>query len=302
MVVSAPSRGRIGAQHTPMRFTKLEGCGNDYIYVDLWDEPLAGVDVPALARAISDRHFGVGGDGLILVGPTPEADARMVVYNADGSSAEMCGNGLRCAGRLAWEHGRIGGNRHPRFATGAGILTLELTFTDTVCTGAIVAMGSPRLTPAAVPVQHPGPGPLLELHLEAGGKNWRLLAVGMGNPHAVCFVDDVATVDLARIGPLLEHHPVFPRRANIEFVSVLADERGIPVLRQRTWERGSGETLACGTGACAATVAAILDQRISGRQAIVRLNGGDVAIAWPANTAEVTMRGPATRVFAGEWR
>lgn len=284
-----------------MRFTKLEGCGNDYVFVDLWDEPLAGVDLPALARRVSDRHTGVGGDGLILVGPSTTADARMQVYNADGSGAEMCGNGLRCAARLAWEHGRFPGNRAPRVETGAGVLTVALAFAGDTCTGATVAMGKPRLSPAAVPVVHPGPGPLLELRLDAGGQVWRLLAVGMGNPHAVCFVDDVAAIDLARIGPVLEHHAAFPRRANIEFVAVLPAEDGLPVLRQRTWERGSGETLGCGTGACAVTVAAILDHRIATRIARVRLNGGDLRIAWPDDDAEVSMTGEANNVFSGEF-
>ena len=280
-----------------MRFTKMEGCGNDYVYVDRWDEPLAGVDLPDLARRISDRHTGVGGDGLILVGPDDRADARMQVFNADGSEAEMCGNGLRCAAKLAWDHGRLGTERSPRVATGAGVLTVALAFAGQACVGATVAMGRPRLTPGEIPVLHPGPGPHLELRLHGH----RLLAVGMGNPHAVTFATDVDTIDLAAIGPVLEHDPVFPRRANIEFIARLGDEDGLPVLRQRTWERGSGETLACGTGACAATVAAILDGRIPGREAIVRLNGGDLRIAWPADDAEVIKTGPARTVFTGDF-
>jgi diaminopimelate epimerase len=221
----------------------------------------------------------------------------MEVYNADGSQAEMCGNGLRCAAKLAWDHKRLRDKRSPQIATGAGILRVDLRFDGEDCNGAQVAMGKPRLDPADIPVVHAGPGPLLELQIEGQ----RLLAVGMGNPHAVCFVDDAMAIDLARIGPALEHHAVFPRRANIEFVSRLPDEDGLPVLRQRTWERGSGETLACGTGACAVTVAAILDKQISGRSAIIRLNGGDLRIDWPDDHASVLKTGPARFVFTGNW-
>jgi diaminopimelate epimerase len=284
-----------------MRFSKLEGCKNDYVFVDRWDEPLAGVDLRDLAIRISDRHAGVGGDGLILIGPSTHADARMEVYNADGSIAEMCGNGLRCAAKLAWDNGRLNGNRQPRFETGAGILTVELQFANEVCNGATVRMGRPRLTPDEIPVQHPGPGPRLELQLDAAGQTFRVLAVGMGNPHAVCFVPDADALDLTVIGPALEHHAAFPRRTNVEFVSLLPAENGLPVLRQRTWERGSGETMACGTGACAVVVAAILDQRIPGRSATVRLSGGDLHIEWANHQAEVVKTGPAQLAFTGHW-
>lgn len=281
-----------------MRFTKLEGCGNDYIYVDRWDEPLTNVDLPRLSQQVSDRHTGIGGDGLILIGPADNADATMEVYNADGSQAEMCGNGLRCAAKLAWDNNRLGGNRHPRFATGAGILTVHLAFdAQDICVGATVAMGRPRLSPDQVPVRHPGPGPILSLNRQG----FQLTAVGMGNPHAVTFVADTTALDLPKIGPGLEHDAAFPRRANIEFVTRLPDEQGVPVLRQRTWERGSGETLACGTGACAVVVAAILTGIIDQREAIVRLNGGDLHIAWTNDQADVIKTGPATLAFTGVW-
>jgi diaminopimelate epimerase len=284
-----------------MRFTKMHGCGNDYVYVDGWSEAIPG-DLAALARRISDRHAGVGSDGLILVlPPRSGGDARMEMYNADGSASEMCGNGIRCAAKLAWDHGRLAGRRAPRIETGAGLLTVDLLFSGGACTGASVAMGMPRLVPAQVPVLHPGPGPLLELTVEAAGGRHRLLAVGMGNPHAVCFVEDPLAVDVAGIGRVIERHPAFPNRTNVEFVARLADEGGLPVLRQRTWERGAGETLACGTGACAAAVAAMLDRRIGGREAIVRLNGGDLRVAWPDDGTGVRMTGEAVTVFEGVW-
>lgn len=285
-----------------MKFTKMHGCGNDYVYVDAWSERLPA-DLPALAVAISDRHRGVGGDGLIIVGPGRDgADADMRVFNADGSESEMCGNGIRCAGKLAWDHGRLGGNRSPRVSTGAGILRVDLRFTAGACDGAAVSMGRPRLSPAAVPVQHPGPGPRLQLDLEAAGRRLRFLAVGMGNPHAVTVVDDPDAFPVAEVGPLIERHPAFPRRTNVEFTAVRASEGGLPVIRQRTWERGSGITLACGTGASAVTVAHILLGTIATREAIVRLDGGDLRIAWPADDAEVRMEGEAVTAFEGEWR
>jgi diaminopimelate epimerase len=274
-----------------MRFTKMQGCGNDYVYVDGWAESLPD-DLPELARRVSDRHFGIGGDGLIVVGPSAVADARMRMWNADGSAGEMCGNGIRCAGKLAWDQGRLQGNRNPCIETGAGIRRLELLFSGTACVGAAVAMGRPRLTPEEVPVA----GTMTPvLH------GLRLRCVGMGNPHAVAFVDDPVAFPLAETGPRIERDPVFPRRTNVHAVARLPDEGGLPVLRQRTWERGSGITLACGTGACAATVAAILEGRIPGREAIVRLDGGDLRIAWPDDGAEVRMEGPAATVFTGVW-
>ena len=283
-----------------MHFTKMEGCGNDYVYVDAWQESLPA-DLPALARKLSHRNFGIGGDGMIVLAPPTVADAqaRMLMYNADGSMSEMCGNGVRCIAKLAHDHGHVT-SPTIRVETGAGVLPIDLLFADGAVVGASVSMGLPRLQPALVPVVHPGSGPRLELHLEAAGHTLRLLAVGMGNPHAVCFVDDPDTFPVTTVGPVLEHHAAFPRRSNIEFVARLADEASLPVLRQRTWERGSGETLACGTGACATVVAAILDGRIPGREAIVRLSGGDLRIAWPADDAPVRMTGPATTVFTGE--
>lgn len=280
-----------------MRFTKMHGCGNDYVYVDGWVETLP-TDLPALARAVSDRHTAIGADGLIVIGPgVSGGEARMRMWNADGSESEMCGNGIRCAAKLAWDHARLAGNRSPRIETGAGLLRVDLRFASGACDGASVSMGRPRLSPATVPVALPGSGP--ELVLERQGL--RLRAVGMGNPHAVAVVPDPESFPVAEIGPRIEHDPVFPRRTNVEFTALRGTEGGLPVIRQRTWERGSGITLACGTGACAVTVAWILDRLIPGREAIVRLDGGDLRIAWPSDDAEVRMEGEAVTVFEGTW-
>ena len=283
-----------------LKFVKMHGCGNDYVYLDAWSEKLPD-DLPALARAVSDRHTGIGSDGLIIVGPSDEADARMTMFNADGSESEMCGNGIRCAAKLAFDHKRVR-KEAISFETGAGILDVELRFgTRKEVIGASVLMGKPRLVPAQVPVVHPGPGPRLKISLRIDRQPYRLLAVGMGNPHAVIFVPDPESFPVAKVGPVIEHHPKFPRRTNVEFVARLPDEAGLPVLRQRTWERGAGETQACGTGACAVTVAAILEGVIPGREATVRLNGGDLRVSWPRDEAPVRMTGEAVTVYAGSW-
>ena len=278
---------------TALRFTKMHGCGNDYVYVDAWTETLPA-DLPAFARLVSDRHTGIGADGLIVVGPGPAGgEATMRMWNADGSESEMCGNGIRCAAKLAWDHGRLGGNRSPRISTGAGLLRVDLRFSAGACDGASVAMGRPRLTPAAVPVALPGPDLVATLH------GLRLRAVGMGNPHAVAVVADPEAFPVAEVGPRIEHDPLFPRRTNVEFTARLGDEGSLPVIRQRTWERGSGITQACGTGACAVTVAWILDRLIPGREARIRLDGGDLLVAWPSDDADVRLEGGAVTVFEG---
>ncbi|MFM2089860.1 MAG: hypothetical protein RLZZ127_349 [Planctomycetota bacterium] len=282
---------------TDLPFAKMHGCGNDYVYLDGFRDRLPPEAAwPDLAVAMSDRHRGIGSDGLIVVRPHPDADAEMVMLNSDGSRSEMCGNGLRCATRLAWDRGHVPA-RTARMATGAGILAVE----PAAGGGARVSMGRPRLAPELVPVLHPGPGPRLDLELEAAGHRLAFQAVGMGNPHAVCVVPDPDTFPVAAVGPRIEHHQAFPRRTNVEFTARLSDEDGWPVIRQRTWERGAGETLACGTGACAVAVAWIQAGRIPGRRAIVRLSGGDLRIAWPADDADVVMEGPATWVFEGRW-
>jgi diaminopimelate epimerase len=282
-------------------FTKLHGCGNDYIYLDAWEAPLPA-DLSAFARLVSNRHTGVGSDGLIVIRPAAPgsgADMRMDMWNADGSPSEMCGNGLRCAAKLASDHRRVRGDA-VRVATGAGVLAVDLLRVAGAVTGASVLMGRPRLAPAEVPVTATGRGPA-KFTLTVAKQKVALVAVGMGNPHAVAFVDDPEQYPVTTVGPLIEVHTRFPRRTNVEFVARLQDEGGIPVLRQRTWERGAGETQACGTGACAVTVAAILGNVIPGREAVVRLNGGDLRIIWPDDEAEIRMTGPAVTVFSGVW-
>lgn len=286
-----------------MHFVKLHGCGNDFVCVDALRHP-PPEDPAAAARAVCDRRRGVGADGLLLLVPARDAGCalRMAVRNADGSAAETCGNGLRCAARLAWEHGHLRGDE-ARIETDAGPVDVRRVLRDGALAAVRVDMGRPRLAPDAVPVLHPGPGPVLDLRIALPGRGtWDCLAVGMGNPHAVCFVDGaIEDVPLSTVGPLIERHERFPRGTNVEFVARLADEDGRAVLRQRTWERGSGETAACGSGACATVVAAVLSGRVPPGEHVVRLDGGDLLITWAGGEAPVTMEGEAVRVFEGDW-
>jgi diaminopimelate epimerase len=280
-----------------LRFTKMHGLGNDYVYVDLFDQTLPAPP-ETLAPQFSDRHTGIGGDGLILLEPpdTPEADVRMRMYNADGTRARMCGNGIRCIGKLAWERGRA--RRNPlRVQTDAGILTLQLVLVGEQVDNVRVDLGPPRLDPDALPALFDGPR-VIDVPLVAGGVTLNYTCVSMGNPHAVAFVGDVMHVPLAEWGPEIEWHARFPERINVHYAQVL--DRGR--LRMVTWERGSGPTRACGTGACAVLVAGVLTGRCE-RIASVSLPGGELRIEWPdAGPAEgrVFMSGPAVEVFRGE--
>jgi diaminopimelate epimerase len=274
-----------------MRFAKMHGAGNDYVFVDLFEERVA--DAPALARAVSDRHKGIGSDGLILLAPSRVADVAMAMYNADGSRAQMCGNGIRCLAKLAWERGRTRSNPM-RVETDAGVRTVELLFEGGKVRGAEVDMGAPVLDPALIPVRLPGPR-VVDHPVEVLDRTLRITCVSMGNPHAVVFVDDVAAFDVARFGPVLETHPLFPERTNAEFVEVLAPG----AVRQRTWERGAGETQACGTGACAVCVAGALTGR-TGPEIRCELPGGELRLEWDGS-GSVRMRGDAVLVFTGEW-
>jgi len=271
-----------------MRFTKMHGTGNDYVYVDLFDETVA--DAEALARVVSDRHTGIGADGLILLAPaeTDDADVAMIMYNADGSRAEMCGNGIRCLAALARAHGRT--DRNPmRVETDAGVKEVEVRKE-----GARVDMGDPEFDPKKIPVKLPGPR-VVDATIEVGGQSLSMTCVSMGNPHAVVYVEDVAAVDLARIGPAFEHHELFPQRVNVSFAEVKDPGH----VRQRTWERGSGETRACGTGACAVCVAGVLTGRTAPRLRS-RLPGGELFLEWD-DEGRVFMTGPVVEVFAGVW-
>ena len=276
-----------------MKFTKMHGAGNDYVYVDGFRETVA--DPAELARAVSDRHFGIGGDGLILILPSTSAAVCMRIFNPDGSEAEMCGNGLRCVAKYAFDHGLVN-HLNITVETGAGILPVEM-FTNAA--GRIdrvrVNMGRPRLTRAAIPMTGPGDERVIDLELQVLDRSFRIHCVSMGNPHCVIFVDDVASFPVATYGPAIENHPLFPRRTNVEFVEVISAQE----VRQRTWERGAGETLACGTGASAVTVAGFLTGR-TGSHLLNHLEGGDLELFWDGR-GEVFMTGPAREIFTGEY-
>ncbi len=277
-----------------MKFTKMHGIGNDYVYVSTFDQP-APADPAALARAVSDRHYGVGSDGLILIGPSRRADALMRMFNADGSESEMCGNGVRCVAKFLHDRG-IAPRARVRVETGRGVLTLDIEAEGGKARRVKVDMGAPILQGSDIPCTLPGDPPL-ETPITVDGHSLRVTAVSMGNPHAVVFVDDVVSFPVETVGPALERHPAFPRRVNAHFVEVI----GPAEVRMRTWERGSGITLACGTGACAVCVAGVLTGR-SGRAILAHLPGGDLDLAWPAVDGPVSMTGAAVEVFTGEWR
>lgn len=276
-----------------MRFTKMHGAGNDYVYVDCFAN--ASPDNPTeLARQMSHRHFGVGGDGLILIRPSERADARMQMFNADGSEAEMCGNGLRCVAKYVFDHG-ICTKPTMKIETGAGILTVDIEASAGLAQRVRVDMGEPILEPAKIPTRLAG-NPVVHAELAVDGQTFQVTCVSMGNPHCIVFVEK-ATDDLVlRIGPKIEVHEMFPAKVNVEFVEVLSPSE----VRQRTWERGSGETWACGTGASAVCVAGVLADRTQ-RKIVNHLLGGDLELEWNAASNHVFMTGPATEIFTGEW-
>ncbi len=276
-----------------MRFTKMHGLGNDYIYVDCFAEEVS--DPAELAPRIADRHFGVGGDGLILIMPSDEADVRMRMFNADGSEAQMCGNGIRCLAKYAHDHGLSDANPL-RVETAAGVKTIELTVDDAgKVAAATVDMGEPILTPADIPVNIPRER-VINAPYSAGRRHFEMTCVSMGNPHAVMYVKDVADLELAVVGPAVENDPLFPERINAHFVQVHSPEE----VTMRTWERGSGITLACGTGASAVCVAGVLTQQ-TGREIVAQLPGGDLRLEWREADNHVYMTGPAEEVFSGDW-
>ena len=276
-----------------MRFTKMQGAGNDYVYVNCFEQTVE--NAPELARRISDRHFGVGSDGLILIAPSDVADVQMIMYNADGSRAQMCGNGIRCVGKYAHDRG-LTDKTVLTVETLAGIKTLTLHLgPDGQTESVTVDMGEPELAPEKIPVRADG-ARAVNIPIEAAGRTWCATCVSMGNPHAVIFVDDVDSLDLPKIGPEFERHALFPERTNTEFCQVLPDG----ALKMRVWERGAGETLACGTGACATLVAANLTEQ-SGQAATLKLRGGDLAISWDVQNNHIFMTGSATFVFDGEY-
>ncbi len=271
----------------------MHGAGNDYVYVNVFDERLP--EEPAsLARKIADRHFGVGGDGLILIGPSEVADARMRMFNADGSEAEMCGNGIRCVAKYVYDHG-ICKQDKLKIETGAGVLALDVETAGGLVQRVRVNMGQPILEAAKIPTKLPG-SPVLNVDLNVAGRSFKVTCVSMGNPHCVVFVEKATDELVLGIGPQIETDLRFPARVNVEFVEVLSPRE----VRQRTWERGSGETLACGTGASAVCVAGVLSGRTE-RKILNHLTGGDLELQWNEQDNHVYMTGPAVEVFAGEW-
>ncbi|HEY1600410.1 MAG TPA: diaminopimelate epimerase [Pirellulales bacterium] len=292
-----------------MRFTKMHGAGNDYVYVDCFRDPVP--DDPAeTARQVADRHFGIGGDGLILICRSDVADARMRMFNADGSESEMCGNGIRCVAKYVYDHA-IAQKPTLRIETGAGILTLDLEIADGLAERVRVDMGCAILDATKIPVVAAVAGPNgrvvnapLGVHVKLPATNdWQkecgldqhMTCVSMGNPHVVLYCDNVAAIPLETIGPLLETHAIFPKRINVHFVEVHAPGE----VTMRTWERGSGITLACGTGASAVCVAGVLAGK-SARRILAHLPGGDLELEWAEND-HVYMTGPAVEVFSGQW-
>jgi len=277
-----------------MKFTKMHGAGNDYIYVDGFADQVP-VDPAAAARLVADRHRGVGGDGLILILPSNIADARMRMFNADGSEAQMCGNGLRCVGKYLYDHGHCR-RSSLRVATGAGVLDLELELDPQGLVDQVtVDMGPPILSDRLIPTLLEG-DPVIDQPLQVGEQLLKVTCVSMGNPHCIVYVPELNDHWVGVVGPQIESHPAFPERVNVEFVQVLSRSE----VRQRTWERGSGETQACGTGASAVCVAGVLTQRTD---AIIKnhLLGGDLELTWPGPGHSVLMKGPASQVFSGQW-
>ena len=272
----------------------MHGAGNDYVYVDARGKD---AEWPALSVAVSDRHTGIGSDGLILLLQSDSADFRMRMFNADGSEGEMCGNGIRCLTRFAVEHGAVSPDKSPVVVeTGAGNLEVTPIWQDGSIASARVSMGLPRLAPHEIPVIAEGDEAVVAHPISVTGHEFKITCVSMGNPHAVAFIDEpVDDVRLHEIGPQVEHHPMFPQRVNFEIVNVIGNGR----LRTRVWERGSGLTMACGTGACAVAVAARMHGHTQDKST-VELPGGDLTIEWPGD-GPVMMEGPVASVFDGEW-
>lgn len=274
-----------------MRFTKMHGIGNDYVYVNCFKEEVKN---PAeTAVFVSDRHFGIGADGLILIKPSKTADFMMDMYNADGSRGAMCGNGIRCVAKYVYDYG-LTDKTNISIETMSGIKYLDLTIKDHKAQMIKVDMGAPILDAVQIPVISEKTQ-VIDEPIQVDGKEYRMTSVSMGNPHTIVYVEDVQELKIDEIGPGFEHHPCFPDRVNTEFVRVLDDE----TVEMRVWERGSGETYACGTGACAAAVASILNGYTKD-EVTVKLLGGDLKIFWDRKKDRVYMTGPATVVFDGE--
>lgn len=276
-----------------MKFTKMHGIGNDFVVVDCLSETLPEERLPEISRKVNDRKFGIGGDGLILVLPSRQADFRMRMFNPDGTEAQMCGNGIRCFAKYVYDRGQTV-DTTIKVETLAGVKALKLSTRGKTVEAVRVDMGQPRLRRSEIPMRGDDSERVVAEPLRVDGKRIEITAVSMGNPHAVIFVDKIDAVDAAKLGPAIETHRSFPERTNVHFVQVLNTTE----LAQKTWERGAGITLACGTGACASLVAAVLNNKAN-RRATVHLPGGDLIIEWTGDN-RVYMTGPAEEVFEGE--
>ena len=274
-----------------MKFTKMHGIGNDYVYVNCFKETVK--DPSAVAKFVSDRHFGIGSDGLILIKPSDIADCEMDMYNLDGSQGAMCGNGIRCVAKYAYDYGIVN-KTSISVATKSGVKYLDLSIRDGKVSMVKVNMGAPILQASLIPVVSESEQ-VVNAPIEVDGQIYHFTAVSMGNPHAVVFVDSTADLPLEQIGPHFEHHERFPRRTNTEFVEIVSPE----YVKMRVWERGTGETLACGTGCCATAVACVLNGK-TGRKVTVEVLGGALTIQWDEKTNHIFMTGPAEFVFDGE--
>ncbi len=284
-----------------MKFTKMQGCGNDYVYINGFVEIISQKEKPELVRRLSDRHFGIGGDGVIFINPTEEADFEMEMYNADGSRSEMCGNAIRCVAKYVFDKGMTD-KKHIQIISAGSVKYLDLTTAKTgksredgeEVVSVRVNMGAPILEATKIPVVAQEEG-AVNIPITVQNKEYHMTCVSMGNPHAVIFTEGVKDIDLEKIGPNFEHHPCFPNRVNTEFVEVL-DRK---TVFMRVWERGTGETLACGTGSCATVVAAVLNG-LTDNAVTVKLLGGELLIEWDREQNVVYMTGPAAFVFDGK--
>ena len=275
-----------------MKFTKMHGCGNYYVYVNCFEETIENPN--ETAKFVSDRHFGIGSDGMICIHPSDKADFRMAMYNSDGTEGAMCGNGVRCIAKYVYDYG-LTDKTTITIETKGGIKELDLTVEDGKVTWVNVDMEAPVLEADKIPVIYDEEKKVIDKPVIVDGREYRITCVSMGNPHGVVFVDSVDDLDIEKLGPMFEHHPMFPDRVNTEFIQVVDDH----TIRMRVWERGAGETLACGTGACASAYASYLNQK-TGNKVLVHLLGGDLQIEYDEEKHTIFMKGPATKVFDGE--
>ena len=275
-----------------MKFTKMHGCGNDYVYVNCFKETIENPN--EAAKFVSDRHFGIGSDGMICIHPSDKADFRMAMYNSDGTEGAMCGNGVRCIAKYVYDYG-LTDKTTITIETKGGIKELDLTVEDGKVTWVNVDMEAPVLDADKIPVIYDEENKVIDKPVLVDGREYRITCVSMGNPHGVVVVDSVDDLDIEKLGPMFENHPMFPDRVNTEFIQVVDDH----TIKMRVWERGAGETLACGTGACASAYASYLNKK-TGKKVLVHLLGGDLQIEYDEEKHTIFMKGPATKVFDGE--